>query len=158
MLDVLLRRQLRDQLTELEHEPEPGPAQVAAPVLAQGVQPPPVEPDLALIGGQDAGQAVQQRRLAGSARAHDRDDLAPVHADGGAAQGRRRPERLDDAACLDDPLRLAGRGGPVAGGRHGGLVVGGRHGGLVAGGRHGGLVVGGHRRTACASVSSRAAV
>ena len=37
--DVLFRGQLGDQLAGLEHEPEPVPAQRAAPVVAQGVQP-----------------------------------------------------------------------------------------------------------------------
>ena len=62
--DVLLGGQLGDELAELEDEPEPVAAQGAAPVLAQGVDPPPGEPDLAGVGHQDAGQAVQQRRLA----------------------------------------------------------------------------------------------
>jgi hypothetical protein len=62
--DVLFRGQLGHQLAGLEHEPEPVPAQRAAPVIAQGVQPLPAEPDLALLGDQDARQAVQQRGLA----------------------------------------------------------------------------------------------
>src|ERR1700747_3405976 len=48
--DVLFGGQLGDQLTGLEHEPEPVPAQRAAPVVAQGVQPLAAEPDLALLG------------------------------------------------------------------------------------------------------------
>ena len=52
------------QLTGLEHEPEPVPAQRAAPVVAQGVQPLPAEPDLPPLGYQDARQAVQQGGLA----------------------------------------------------------------------------------------------
>src|SRR6266702_3758423 len=36
----------------------------------------PAEPDLALLGYQDARQAVQQGGLARPARPHDRDDLA----------------------------------------------------------------------------------
>jgi hypothetical protein len=51
---------LGDKLPGLEDEPEPVPAQRAAPVIAQGVKPLPVVPDLALIGDEDAGQAVQQ--------------------------------------------------------------------------------------------------
>ena len=50
--------------TRLENEPEPVPAKFAAPVVAEGVKALPGEPDLSLLGGQDAGQAVQQRGLA----------------------------------------------------------------------------------------------
>ncbi len=100
--DVLLRGQLGHQLTGLEHEPEPVPAQRAALVVAQGVQPLPAEPDLSLVRDQDAGQAVQQGGLARSARTHDRDDLALPDSQQGAAQRRRLPERLHHAPRLDD--------------------------------------------------------
>jgi hypothetical protein len=126
--DVLLGGQLGDELTGLEHEPEPVPAQLAAPVISQGVQPLPAEPDLPLVGNQDAGQAVQQRRLARPARPHDREDLTPAHDHAGAAQRRRLAEGLHDIPGLDSH--------PLAGGR------------LAAG----------HRHTARASTSSRAAV
>ena len=61
--DVLRGGQLGDELAELEDEPEPVPAQRAALRLGHGVDPATVEPDLAGIGYQDPGQAVQQRRL-----------------------------------------------------------------------------------------------
>ena len=100
--DVLLGRQLGDQLAGLEHEPEPVAAQCAAPVVAERVQALPVEPGLALAGDQDAGQAVQQRGLAGAARPHDRDDLAAPDGERRAAQRRRAAERQRQAARLDD--------------------------------------------------------
>ena len=129
--DVLFRGQLGDQLAGLEHEPEPVPAQRAAPVVAQGVQPLPAEPDLALLGDQDARQAVQQGGLARAARPHDRDDLALPDGQRGAAQRRRFAERLHQVPRLDDV--------PGLGFRSGGEVRG-------------------HRRTARSSRSSRAAV
>jgi hypothetical protein len=77
--DVFLGRQLGHQLTELEHEPEVVAAQLAARGLAERVDPPTVEVDLTGVRHEDAGEAVQQRRLAGAARAHDRHDLALRH-------------------------------------------------------------------------------
>src|SRR6266568_3306170 len=100
--DVLFGGQLGDQLTGLEHEPEPVPAQRAAPVIAQRVQPLPAEPDLPLLGNQDARQAVQQGGLARAARPHDRDDLALPDAQRGAAQRRRLAERLHQVSRLDN--------------------------------------------------------
>ena len=48
--------------------------------------------------GQDAGQAVQQGRLARPARAHDGEDLAPLRVDAGAAQRRGLAERFDSTS------------------------------------------------------------
>ncbi len=52
----------------MEHEPEPVPAQLTARLIAQGVQPPSAEPDLAIVRGEDPGEAVarsgvKRRRL-----------------------------------------------------------------------------------------------
>jgi hypothetical protein len=52
----------------------------------------------AVLGDQDARQAVQQRGLARTARPHDRDD----HAQRGASQRRRFPERFHQVLRLDD--------------------------------------------------------
>ena len=70
-------------------------------VSLHGVDPPAVEPDLAGVGHQDAGQAVQQRRLARAARAHH------------GERSRRRP--TDDArrrAARASGRRTARRPGP----------------------------------------------
>ena len=116
--DVLRGGQLGDELAELEHEAEAVPAQAAALGLGHGVDPGPVEEDLAGVGHQDAGQAVQQRRLARAARAHDGEDLAGVHGDAGAAQrgglaeARTRRSRASIAMVMAAPSsagRPAGR-------------------------------------------------
>jgi len=52
-----------NELTALEHEPEAIPAQFTASLIAAGVQALAVEPDLAIVGDQDAGQAMQQGGL-----------------------------------------------------------------------------------------------
>jgi len=62
--DILLGGQLGDELAELEHEPEPVPPQRAALGLAHRVHPAAVKPDFSGVRREDAGQAVQQRRLA----------------------------------------------------------------------------------------------
>ena len=56
--------ELGHELAELEHEAERGAAQLGALGLAHRVERPPVEQRLALVGGVDAGQAVQQGGLA----------------------------------------------------------------------------------------------
>ena len=53
-----------------------------------------VEVHLARVGSQDAGEAVQQRRLAGAARPHHRDDLPLVDGDAGARAAPAWPVRL----------------------------------------------------------------
>jgi hypothetical protein len=99
---VLFGGELGDELAGLEHEPEPVPAQRAAPVVAQGVQPLPAKLHLAFVWDQDARQAVQQGGLAGAAGPHDRDDLALPDPERRAAQRRRAAEREDQVACFDD--------------------------------------------------------
>jgi ABC-type transport system involved in cytochrome c biogenesis ATPase subunit len=100
--DVLLRGQLGDELTELEDKAELIAAQLAALGLGAGVQALPGKPDLAVFRHQNAAEAMQQRRLAGPARAHDGEDLALLNRECRAAQGRRLAERLGHGPCLDD--------------------------------------------------------
>jgi hypothetical protein len=57
---VVRRGELRDELAELEHEAERGPAQPSAFSFAKRVKALPVEPHLAAVGFEDPGQAVQQ--------------------------------------------------------------------------------------------------
>jgi len=52
------------------------------------------QPDLALVRDENAGQAVQQRRLARPARSHHRHDLSRARCDAGAAQRRCLPNDL----------------------------------------------------------------
>ena len=93
--DVLRRGQLGDQLSELEQHPELGAPQPGPHPLRPGVEPVLAVEHLAGVGPQDAGQAVQQRRLAAAARPGDGDDLALGDVDVDAAQGGRLPVGLD---------------------------------------------------------------
>ncbi|OLT30835.1 hypothetical protein BJF79_38150 [Actinomadura sp. CNU-125] len=100
--DVLVRGQFGEQLAELEDEPEAGAAQDAAAAFAQRVDALPEQPHLAAVRLRDPGEAVQQRRLPGTARAHDRDGFGAgdgeVHAverDGRAEAFRQAPSQQD---------------------------------------------------------------
>ena len=85
--DVLLGRQLRHELAELEHEAEAITPQPRALRLPHGVESTAVEVDFAGIRDEDARQAVEQRRLARAARSHHGEDLAPLHRNARAAEG-----------------------------------------------------------------------
>ena len=76
--DVLDRGQLRDELAELEDEAEVGSAQAAPFGLAKVADATAVEADVARVGDEDAGQAVEERRLARATGTHDREDLTGV--------------------------------------------------------------------------------
>ena len=89
------------ELPELEHKAERGTPQPGALSLAHRVQHLAVEQRLACVRGEDPGQAVQERRLARAARAHDREDLALADRYARAAQRGGLTECLEDAACLD---------------------------------------------------------
>ena len=62
--DVLLGCQLRHELAKLEHEAEVIAPQPRALRLPHGIDSLAVEVDLAGIWDEDAGEAVEQRRLA----------------------------------------------------------------------------------------------
>ena len=79
-------------LAELEHEPELVATQRAALGLAHRVDPAAVEPDFPGVRGQNPGQAVQQRRLAGPAGPHHGQDLSGGHHHAGPPKGRRLAE------------------------------------------------------------------
>ena len=85
-LDVLDRGQRRQQVEELEHEADLAAAQARELGLAQLVDALAVEPDLAGRRAIEAGEEVEQRRLAAPARAHDRDELAALDREVDAAQ------------------------------------------------------------------------
>ena len=107
--DVLGGGQRRDEIEGLEDEPDPVPAQ---PGQTSFVEPADVEPaDEALARGRavQAGQAVHERRLAGSGRTHHRGEAALFegHVDAGQRVQRRRP----GAVGLAQVDRLGGRRG-----------------------------------------------
>jgi len=77
--DVLPQRQFRNEFRELEDESELGSSQVGSLIVVERTKVHALEPDLTLIGNDQAGEAVEQRRLAGAARADNRDDLTGPH-------------------------------------------------------------------------------
>ena len=74
-----------------------------------------VEEDLTGIRGVDAGDALDQRRLAGAVVAHEGHDLAGAHLEVDVCQGLHRAEALRDPAQLE--RRRFGRDCRVHGGR-----------------------------------------
>ena len=94
---VLDGGELGHELAELEQEAEALPPQEGAVGLAAVVDAAPVEANLALVRHEDAGEAVQQRRLARAGRAHDGQDLALGDGEIDAPQGRRGAERAVEA-------------------------------------------------------------
>src|SRR5258707_11281361 len=79
--NVLLGRQLRHELTELEHKAEAITTQPGTLRLPHRVEALAVEGDFTGVRHEDACQAVQQGRLARAAWAHPREDLASLHRD-----------------------------------------------------------------------------
>jgi hypothetical protein len=71
-----------------------------------------VEQDLAGIGADDAGQDLDQRRLAGPVLAEQRQNLAPVELEVDGVAGERAAEALGDPAKRQDrPGAARGCGG-----------------------------------------------
>ena len=77
--DILLGGELRDELAELEHKAETVSTEAASLLLAHRVEALSVEVDRAGVRDEDTCQAVEQGRLARTARAHHGKDLAPLH-------------------------------------------------------------------------------
>ena len=77
-LDVLDRGQHRHQVVELEDEAHAAGAIVGALAVGHRRRATPLDQDLAVVDRVEAGEAVEQRRLAAAARAHDRDHLAAL--------------------------------------------------------------------------------
>ena len=75
---VFKRRQLGQQVIELEDEPERAVAQLVALAFGQVVDPLAVEQHLARFGRVEQAQQVQERALARAAGPHDRDHLAAL--------------------------------------------------------------------------------
>ena len=66
-----------------------------------------------LSGRVDAGDALDQRRLAGAVVADERHDLAVAHLEVDVGERLHRPERLRDAAELEDRRLAHGVGFPT---------------------------------------------
>ena len=87
-LDVLDRREDRHQVVELEDEAHPPRAVVGALAVGHRREGDALDQDLAAVDRVEAGEAVEQRRLAAAGRPHDRDHLAAAR-----RRGRRRAAR-----------------------------------------------------------------
>jgi hypothetical protein len=64
--EIVFDRQARDQVELLKHQPEPVTPQRRAAGVGEIADGRAVEPDLAVIGGVEARDQVQQRALAGA--------------------------------------------------------------------------------------------
>ncbi len=96
---VLQRREAGQQIERLEDVADPLRPKAVALRLGHQRDVPVVDPHLARIGPADAGDDVQQRRLAAAALADQHHLLAGRHAELGNVQHRQRravglPERL----------------------------------------------------------------
>ena len=111
-LDVLDRAQHRHQVVELEDEPHVSRAVVGALAVGHLRQGRPLDQDLALVDGVEPGEAVEQRRLAAAARAHDRHHLAACKRQVDTTEGRDLHHPgvvgLHDRARVDDRARAHG--------------------------------------------------
>src|SRR5207244_8825998 len=80
-LDVLDRAQDRDQVVELEDEPHVARAPARERILVESGERLPRYHHLAPVGTVEAGQEVQQRRLARPGRTHERDEAPAGNAE-----------------------------------------------------------------------------
>ena len=97
--DVLRRRQCRDQVVELEDESDVVAAEERARMLVELGDVHAADPDGARVGLIQASQQVEQRGLAGAARAQQRDEFALRH-------GRARA-RQHDMLCITFAVTLS---------------------------------------------------
>lgn len=94
--DVLPGGQFGHQVGFGADEAEAVAAQPFAPGPAEGVDGRAVEPDLALVDGEEGGEAAEEGALAGAARAGDGEHFALADADRDAPQGGGAVMGLDD--------------------------------------------------------------
>ena len=110
---VLQRRHALEQVEELEHDADVAAAHAGQPVLVPAGDLLAGDHDRALVGEVEAGDEVEQRRLAAARRAHDGDELAgrtsrstPRRARTGASSAsnvRRTPRTVSTAAASAGP-------------------------------------------------------
>ena len=120
-VEVFVHRQVVQQVIGLEHEADVLLLQVGAVALAQRVNRLAVQEVLAGPRGVVHAQDVQQRRLAGAGRPHDRDELAGLEVERHAAQHVRALHaglvRLLDVLETDDRVHRDCRCRQIADGR-----------------------------------------
>src|ERR1035438_4939296 len=97
-LDILPRRQGREQIEALEDEAEVLQPHAGQPALRQADRLTPVHLHAAVGGLKDAAHDGQQRRLAAPRRAHQHEKLAGIHVQVHAGQRVHRGHAL--AVCL----------------------------------------------------------
>jgi hypothetical protein len=107
--DVLHGAENRNQVVELEHEPHPAGAVVGTRLVGHLVKRDALDEDVTRIDRVEPREAVEQGRLAGAARSHDRDHLAAPDGEAHIAQGvdydLARVVTLVDRPGFDDCLR-----------------------------------------------------
>ena len=100
--DVLLRGQLWDELAKLEDEAEAITSQPGALLFAHRVEALAIEEDLTGVRDEDARQAVEQGRLARTARPHHGEDLAALHREAGTTKRWRLSEGKHEIARFEN--------------------------------------------------------
>ena len=96
--EIVVDRQARDQVELLKHQAEPVAPQRGAAGIGQLGHQRVVEPDLAAVGGIEAGDQMQQRALAAAGFAGQRDALAGCDVEVHAAQHRDLLRRRRDSS------------------------------------------------------------
>ena len=113
--DVLLGGQRAEQVEGLEDEADPLAAQAGEGSLVETVELELVEVDAALRRPVQARGDLQQRRLPGARRAHDRGERAAGHGQRDAVEGAHLPvaasEDADDVVEVDHGRAVGGFGG-----------------------------------------------
>jgi hypothetical protein len=92
------------KVEELEHEADLATPQTRELRLAHAVDPLAIEPDLSRRRSIEAGEQIEQSRLAAAARAHDRDELASLDRQVDAPKGRHL--RAAGLVCLRELPRF----------------------------------------------------
>src|SRR5581483_2260119 len=105
--DVLLDREGRKEVERLEHDADLPEAEIAALVVGERCEVVAGDDDPPAIGAVETGDDVQQRALAGPARAHHGNELPGRHAERHVAQADRG--LLADAVGAADVLEQRGR-------------------------------------------------
>src|SRR5690606_16111915 len=118
-LDVLVDRQLVDEVEALEDEADGAAAEAGAPALGEPGRGVPVEPVLPAGGAVEQAEDVEERGLPAPRRPHDGDELAALDLDGDAAEraGLDLLGGVDAAEVLRLDEGLAGRRGGGSGRR-----------------------------------------
>ena len=107
---VLQRRQVLDEVEELEHQPDVAAAQPGEPGAAELLGADAGERDGALVRPVQPRDEVQQRRLAAARRPHQRDELAGPHGEVGPAQRAHGRRAVGLAQTPDDEVGHPGVG------------------------------------------------